>query len=84
MHTLLVILGGLALLAVIHATAHWRGIARGPAFRLFVVLWAAVALANMWLGVARAGYSAIEELPILVIVFAVPCLIGWLVARRAG
>jgi len=39
---------------------------------LFVALWFVIAGANMWLGVAKAGYSVAEELPILALIFGVP------------
>jgi len=35
-------------------------------------VWLAVALINMWLGVSRAGYSVAEELPIFLVIFAIP------------
>lgn len=38
----------------------------------YVALWLIVAGANMWVGVAKAGYSAGEELPIFLLVFGVP------------
>lgn len=39
---------------------------------LFVVLWLAIAGVNMWLGVAKAGYSVADELPIFALIFALP------------
>ena len=47
---------------------------------LFVVLWFLIAAANMWVGVARAGYSVAEELPILALIFGVPAVIA-IIAR---
>ncbi len=38
----------------------------------FVALWLAATGFNMWVGVAKAGYSASEELPIMLLLFAVP------------
>ena len=46
---------------------------------VFVVVWFAVAGFNMWLGVAKAGYSATEELPIFLLIFAVPATAAILV-----
>lgn len=37
-----------------------------------LLLWLGIAAANMWVGVHKAGYSAAEELPILLLLFAVP------------
>jgi len=38
----------------------------------FIVVWLAAAATNMWAGVAKAGYSVADELPIFVLIFAVP------------
>ena len=38
----------------------------------FVALWLAIAGANMWVGVAKAGYSVTEELPIFLLIFGLP------------
>jgi hypothetical protein len=47
---------------------------------LFVVLWFVIAVTNMWVGVAKAGYSVAEELPILALIFGVPAAVA-IVAR---
>jgi hypothetical protein len=39
---------------------------------LFLAVWLAIAAANMWLGVAKAGYSVSVEFPIFGLIFAVP------------
>ena len=46
---------------------------------MFVAAWFVVAAANMWLGVARAGYSVTEELPIFLLIFGVPVALAALV-----
>ena len=48
----------------------------------FVLIWLAVADANMWTGVAKAGYSVGEELPIFLLVFAVPAAAAILIKWR--
>ena len=40
----------------------------------FVALWLVVAAFNMWTGVAKAGYSAGEELPVFLLIFLVPAV----------
>ncbi|WP_235865572.1 hypothetical protein [Pseudomonas marginalis] len=44
-----------------------------------------VAGVNMWVGVSHAGYSAREEFPILLLVFALPviaaAIAAWQLAR---
>ncbi len=43
----------------------------------FVVLWLALAGFNMWVGVAKAGYSVSEELPVLLVLFGVPAALAF-------
>ena len=74
MRSAIIIVGGLVILGIAVAVA-WR--LGGPqsaliAAKLFLVGWLVVALLNMWLGVSRAGYSVGEELPIFLLIFAVP------------
>ena len=38
----------------------------------YVALWLVIAGANMWIGVAKAGYSVTEELPIFLLIFGLP------------
>lgn len=46
---------------------------------LFVVLWLVITAANMWVGVAKAGYSVAAELPIFALIFGVPAAVAILV-----
>jgi hypothetical protein len=48
----------------------------------FVALWLVVAGVNMWLGVSKAGYGVMEELPIFLLIFAVPAAAAVLVKWR--
>ena len=48
--------------------------APGAATLLFLAGWLAVAAFNMWLGVSKAGYSVGDELPIFLLIFAVPAI----------
>jgi hypothetical protein len=52
------------------------------ALGLGVGLWLAITVANMWVGVAKAGYSVGEELPILLLLFGVPVVASVLVRWR--
>ena len=54
-----------------------RLLGRGPetlalGAKLYIPLWFIAAAANMWMGVAKAGYSFMEELPIFLAIFGVP------------
>lgn len=42
------------------------------AAKVFIPVWLIAALLNMWVGVSRAGYSVSEELPIFLLIFAIP------------
>lgn len=42
------------------------------AAKIFIPIWLAAAAFNMWVGVAKAGYSVVEELPIFLLIFALP------------
>lgn len=87
-HMLQVIFAGLLLLGVFSLFGKlWGADAAGvmSGARLFIPAWAVVALVNMWVGVTKAGYTVAQELPILVIVFAVPAaaalILVWQLAK---
>ena len=48
----------------------------------YVALWLAIAAFNMWTGVAKAGYSASEELPVFALIFLVPAGVAVLLKWR--
>ena len=91
MHTIKVIGIGFALLGILLVAAPRLAVSAGRpipfAIRLFLPLWFAGALINLWIGVASAGYTVMEEAPIFLVVFGVPALatllILWLTARIA-
>jgi len=78
--TLVIILGGLVLFSLAVLAARLiGGTAAGPmitAAKVFLLVWFVIALVNMWLGVAQAGYSVAEELPIFLLIFAVPAVVA--------
>jgi hypothetical protein len=80
MRTALFLVASLLLLAAIQIVA--RLFAQNyPAATLwgtvaFIAVWLAVTSFNMWVGVARAGYSVAEELPILLLLFGVPAVVA--------
>lgn len=79
MHMATVIFAGLLLLAVFALFGRLWGQGAADvalAARWFVPVWAVLALTNMWVGVAKAGYTVMQELPILAVVFAVPAVIA--------
>jgi hypothetical protein len=48
----------------------------------YVVLWLVIAAFNMWTGVAKAGYSFAEELPVFALIFLVPAAAAILLKWR--
>jgi hypothetical protein len=75
MRTLLFLLAGFLLLAAFLLLAKLFSISFADATRwatiAYIALWLIIAAANMWLGVAK-GYSVAEELPIFLLIFALP------------
>lgn len=87
MHTLRVIGGGLALLAVfliigrVAGGVQGSGLARAALW--FLPAWFAASVVNLWIGVSRAGYTVEQELPILLVVFGVPAVLALIIRARA-
>ncbi len=84
MHTLSMVVAGLALLLVFHLARRSFARSRGALrlhISLFLVVWLAVSLANLLVGVFSAGYPLTAELPILAVVFAVPAAAALLLDR---
>lgn len=87
MRTAVIIFGGLVLLGLF-ALVGWRfgGGARGldVSAKIFVAVWLVAALANMWIGVSRAGYSVAEEFPIFAVIFIIPAAVAALIWWKAS
>jgi hypothetical protein len=84
--TLLFLVAGLLLLAAFLLLAKLFSPNYPDATRLativYVALWFIIAGVNMWVGVARAGYSVAEELPIFLLIFGVPAAVAILLKWR--
>jgi len=79
MRTLIIIVGGLAILGLLMLIAARFGsgtASAGSAAKIFIPVWLVAALVNMGIGVWRAGYSAAEELPIFLLIFLVPTAVA--------
>lgn len=86
--TTVIIIVGLVLLAlflVVGVTVRAVGVRR--AMEDFLLVWFALAAANLAVGVFEAGYGFAEELPIFLLIFAVPGVpaiaVRWRAAHRA-
>jgi hypothetical protein len=42
----------------------------------FVSTWLVISVANLWIGVSKAGYAVSEELPIFLLIFGVPAVVA--------
>jgi hypothetical protein len=49
---------------------------------IFIALWFVATAVNMYIGVTRAGYSFMEELPIFLLLFGVPAIAAVLLRAR--
>jgi hypothetical protein len=78
MHTVIVIGIGFVLLGICGFAGHAMGGASGTsrAAIVFPPLWLIGAGINLYLGVKRAGYSFKEELPIFLLIFALPAAVA--------
>lgn len=80
MRSTMIVLGGLLLLGVVLFVGGRIGSADAAsmvaAAKIFIPIWLLAALVNLWVGVARAGYSVAEELPIFLGIFLVPAAVA--------
>jgi hypothetical protein len=78
MHTLKVLAVGFVLLAAFVLLG--RALGNGSKAALyFLPVWLAGAAINLWIGVAKAGYSVRDEAPIFLLIFAIPSAVALLV-----
>jgi hypothetical protein len=79
MRTVMIIVGGLALfavLALIGVRFSGATVSMAAVAKWFIPIWLVLASINMWIGVTRAGYSVGEELPIFLVIFALPAAVA--------
>jgi Na+-translocating ferredoxin:NAD+ oxidoreductase RnfE subunit len=85
MRTFILILSGFALWGAMLGLAKTFG-TTPTAMRAttlgFVAVWGVIAAVNMYLGVARAGYSVREELPIFLAIWLAPAIPALIVRWR--
>jgi len=76
--TAIIIVAGFAVLAALVLLPRIAGRPEWSAAgaKIFIALWLAAALVNLWIGVSRAGYTVLEELPIFLLIFALPAALA--------
>lgn len=86
MHTLKVIAAGFALFGALHVLARRLSLGGGNpmgfAVKLFLPLWLLASLVNLWVGVHRAGYTLLQEMPFFSLIFGLPAAFAILLFLR--
>ena len=83
MHIALILMGGIAQLAIFVLFGWlWGHSVAGMALaaKVFIPFWLVITAVNMWVGVTQAGYSVKVEAPILLLNFLVPAVLASLTA----
>jgi len=86
MRTLLFIVGGIALWAIITGVTKVVGNQTVNSWMptiAFAVIWFLIAGWNMWVGVTQAGYTFMVELPIFLLIYLLPVAIAAFVKYKA-
>jgi hypothetical protein len=80
MRSAIIIVGGFVLLAICLFAGRLFGRPGAQAMiagaQVFIPLWFIAAAVNMWIGVSRAGYTFMEELPIFLVIFGLPAAVA--------
>lgn len=88
MRSIMIVLGGFVVLGLCLLVGRWLGGPGTPSLvtgaRIFIPIWLIVAAINMWVGVARAGYTVAEEFPTFLFIFAVPAAAAGFLWWRYG
>ena len=87
MHTIMVTGAGFVLLGLFLLLARFWSPDRGilaVATKAFIPVWLAITLVNLWIGISFAGYTVLQELPIMLITFGLPATAAVLLMLRTG
>jgi hypothetical protein len=85
MRTVIIILGGFLLLMLCLGVAKIGSGNQASytlAIKVFIGLWLAIAAINMWVGITKAGYGFMEELPIFLAIFLLPAGVAMLIQYK--
>lgn len=86
MRTLLFIVGGIILWAVITGLAKLFDNQASNSWRptvVFAAIWCMITSWNVWVGATQAGYTFIEELPIFLLTYLFPLAIAVVIKRKS-
>jgi hypothetical protein len=80
MRSVIIIVAGLVFLAIFAYAPRLFGRTGAESMilgaKLFIPLWFIAAAINLWIGVAQAGYTFMEELPIFLAIFGIPAAVA--------
>lgn len=82
MHILTLVAAGLVLLGLFWAFTRLTGRAFRGLLPAFLATWFVASAVNLWIGVAHAGYTVLEEALVFLPVFGVPAFAAFALARR--
>ena len=84
MHILIVIVGGLAALALFYFGYRLAGHNPASGAALFIWVWLAASALNGCVGVLKAGIPVINEFGAFIPIFGIPAAAAWYLAYRRG
>lgn len=84
MHILMLVAGGLVVLAAFYFGAGLFGRTAAAGAAIFVWVWLAASILNGAVGVLRAGIPIINEIGAFIPIFGIPAAIAWYLAYRYG
>jgi hypothetical protein len=84
MHILMLIIFGLAALAVFFFGARLFGRSGPTGAAVFIGVWLIASILNGVVGVMRVGIPLVNEIGAFFAIFGVPAAVAWYLARRRG
>jgi hypothetical protein len=84
MHIVIVVIGGLAALAMFYFGAGMLGRSAAAGAALFIWVWLVAAILNGAVGVLRAGIPLVNEIGAFVVIFGLPAAVAWYLAYHHG
>jgi len=83
-HILMLVVGGIAALALFYLGAGLFGRTGAQAAAIFIWVWLVGTILNGAVGVLRAGIPVINEIGAFIPIFGIPAAIAWYLAYRYG
>jgi hypothetical protein len=84
MHIVIVVIGGLAALAMFYFGARLFGWPPATGAAVFIWAWLVASILNGAVGVLKAGIPLINEVGAFVLIFGIPAAAAWILAYRVG